>query len=137
MGLKYKIANFLSGRYMRNDKLNITLLVLCLVISLINSIFFGSTILNFISAIPMVLYILRMFSKEIYKRSAEEQKFEVMWNKIAGFFKLEFRKIKEIKTHRYIKCKSCKTVIRVPRKTGKHTLSCPKCGERQEVNIRF
>ena len=41
--------------------------------------------------------------------------------------KLLGNKIRDRKTHKYFKCKSCKTVLRVPKGRGKIEVTCPKC----------
>ena len=41
--------------------------------------------------------------------------------------KILMSQIRDRKTHRYYKCKSCKTVMRVPKGRGKIEITCPKC----------
>lgn len=68
----------------------------------------------------------RMFSRNIYKRRKENEKF-------CGFFKLCKNKWKDRKTHVYRKCPKCKAVLRLPKAKGKHTVVCPRCKNRFEV----
>lgn len=75
----------------------------------------------------MVFLFFRMFSKNLYKRRLENQKW-VSWycglkNRSAG------AKARHAdKEHKYFTCKNCKTICRVPAGKGKIVITCPKCG---------
>lgn len=75
----------------------------------------------------MIYILVRMFSKNLYKRQAENQR----W---MGFiWRLKSRRQgakarRADKDHRYFTCKGCKTVCRVPAGKGKIVITCPKCG---------
>lgn len=75
----------------------------------------------------MLFIFFRMFSKNLYKRRTENQKW-VSWyyglkNKNAG------AKARHAdKEHKYFTCKECKTICRVPAGKGKIIITCPKCG---------
>jgi hypothetical protein len=75
----------------------------------------------------MLLLLFRMFSKNLYKRREENQKW-VNWR-----WKLKSRsagaKARHAdKEHKYFTCKQCKTICRVPTGKGKIIITCPKCG---------
>lgn len=128
-----KIAAFMQGRY-GNDKLNFVLLIITLA-SYVTMLFFRFFpivyyILFGITALFFALYLFRAFSKNITRRMYENQKFLSVCTAVKRFFKLQFRKLKEIKTHRYFKCPYCKAQLRVRRRTGTHPVRCPQC--RQE-----
>jgi hypothetical protein len=76
----------------------------------------------------LLLYIfVRMFSKNLYKRREENQK----WISFAWGLKNRRKNAtarRADKDHRYFTCKSCKTVCRVPAGKGKIVITCPKCG---------
>ncbi|WP_298033413.1 hypothetical protein [uncultured Dysosmobacter sp.] len=77
--------------------------------------------------ILMLLIFFRMFSKNLPKRRAENQKWMSWWwgvkNRQAG------AKARHAdKDHRYFTCKNCKTICRVPVGKGKIVITCPKCG---------
>jgi len=102
--------------------------------------FFGGiprVVLTALSTAAIVFLFFRFFSKNIYARSKENGRFMSFWNKVKAFFRLQKGKIKDRKTHVYKKCTKCKAVIRLPRKKGKHTVVCPKCSERFDVNNLF
>jgi len=77
--------------------------------------------------ILMAVLFFRMFSKNLPKRRAENQKFVSWWwgvkNKSAGA-----KARHSDKEHKYFTCKSCKTICRVPVGKGKIVITCPKCG---------
>lgn len=82
----------------------------------------------------LMLYILfRMFSRNLYKRQAENQK----W--VNFFWGLKSRRKNAAarradKDHKYFTCRNCKTICRVPVGKGKIVITCPKCGG--QINAR-
>jgi predicted membrane protein len=123
--MKERIARFMQGRY-GVDKLSQVMMgvaLVCWVLSLI-------TKWNIWSGLFFVLIIIvyvRMFSRNIPKRYAENQKFLVYYNKVAGKIQREKNLMKQRKTHHIYKCPSCKQKIRVPKGKGKISITCPKC----------
>lgn len=114
----YKFAMFMQGRY-KMDQLNYVLLIASLLLSFIN-VFPRSLIIYFFELLFLVLFFFRFLSKNIYKRGAENRKFLSIWGKTRDFFILNKNKIKEFKTHVYVKCPYCKAQLRVKRINGKH-----------------
>lgn len=149
-----KLANFMQGRY-GNDNLNIALGVVWLIINIINTvfirIFWVNMIIHLILILIFALILFRTLSRNISKRTRENETFLYYYNrtkpfrdkikpfcqKVVAWFKLQLRKIEDRKTHRYIKCPYCKAVIRVPFRKGKHTVNCPRCTVDFKTNIRF
>lgn len=131
--LKNKFISFMTGRS-GPDELNRFLLALWFAAAITN-IFFRSRVISALQLIPAVLFFLRFFSANTSKRYGENLKYLEISGKIKKRFSFRIQQIKEIGTHRYIRCPTCKAVIRVPRKTGKHSLVCPKCSNRFETNI--
>ena len=75
----------------------------------------------------MILIFFRMFSKNLPKRRAENQKF---WNWWCG---VKSRNAGAKARHadkdlKYFTCKTCGTICRVPVGKGKIIITCPKCG---------
>ena len=132
--LKMKYDKLMVGRY-GLDKLSGDLFVLWLVIGFVNSLI-RSRIVTLVALILPILAVARMLSQNTVKRSNENRKYLKLRNKVIEFFKLQYRKIKERKTHRYYKCKNCSASLRVKRKKGEHTVVCPKCGKEFKVKIR-
>ena len=126
------IRNFLRrlmiGRY-GPDHLNIAMIVVSVVISLLGSII-GFVPLIYISYAILALALFRMFSRNITRRRAENDRFIRYWWPIRTRAKRSLANIKHRKTHRFIKCPGCGNTLRVPKGKGRLQITCPKCGER-------
>lgn len=136
-GLFNRFANFMQGRY-GTDKLNNALWVLLLILWFVNIFVWNRVaryIIDGIMLLVIVLICFRMFSRNIVARSAENRKFLPIYNAVTGWFKLTFKKIRDRKDYRYIKCPVCKAQLRVRNKKGNHTVRCPKCGS--EFNKKY
>jgi len=121
------------GRY-GNDQLNNALLIFYLIIAVVNAII-PNLALSVLMFAVIITVIVRMMSRNIYRRRAENQKFLKVWNPIKSFFKFQRDKFRDRKTHVYRKCPDCKAILRLPRKPGAHTVVCPKCKKRFDVKI--
>ena len=121
-------SRLLSGRY-GPDHLNAAMVVLSLLFALLH-IIFGFIILSFISYTFLILAVLRMFSRNIFRRRAENDKFIRYWWPVKTRITRLFSRFKQRKTHKFIKCPSCGNILRVPRRKGRIQVTCPKCGER-------
>lgn len=135
--LKDRLARFMHGRY-GTDQLHYGLFVVCLVLAVVNSFVHNALANSMMSVLLLAvlfLMLFRTFSRNINQRRQENEKFKKLWNSIKGKFSLAIRRIKEIRTHRFRQCPACKTVLRLPRKTGKHTVKCPCCHKEFKVRI--
>ena len=133
MKFKEKIARFMYGRY-GGDQFNNFILILVAMLMVVN-IFINSIIMYVLYMALWAWSLFRMFSRKIYKRRSENEKFLKIWNPIKNKFKLMKNKRRDRKTHVYKKCPKCKAVLRLPKQKGKHTVRCPKCSERFDVKI--
>ena len=122
------LRNFMIGRY-GPDQLYVALMILALLLMLVSMIT-GLSVFSIVAYALLLLALLRMFSRNVYKRRAENDRFLRFWwpvrQKIAGIFKPN----PDRKTHKYFKCPACKKVLRVPKGKGRIQITCPKCGER-------
>jgi DNA-directed RNA polymerase subunit RPC12/RpoP len=110
------IQQFMYGRN-GVDQLSWVLVGLGLLLNVIGS-FTGLTVLSLLAYVPLVLALWRMFSKNIDKRRAENQRLLAFWKRLQDH------------DHRYFACPNCKQTVRVPRGKGKVNIRCPKCGEK-------
>ncbi len=139
--LKMWLANFMRGRY-GPDTLYwwsfgaIVVLWLARVILSAFRLRLVASILSGVSTVIFVITIFRFFSKNTYKRAAENRSFCRFIGKFKGSFTLTKDKIRDRKTHVFKKCPKCGAVLRLPRKSGEHTARCPKCSERFGVKIK-
>ena len=129
--------------YGRNgmDQLNRALLAVYLVICVLRALFLtgrpnaadSAALSNLLITALALLIFFRMFSKNLYKRREENQRWVNWWwsvkNKSAGA-----RARHADKDHKYFTCKSCKAICRVPVGKGKIVITCPKCGA--QINAR-
>lgn len=122
--LKKKFANFMKDRY-GIDNLYIFLFTLYFILIIIN-MFINSFILTILELIIVIIMFYRMFSKNRYKRSREEEAYLKIRDNIKSFFKKNKYKDKD---HVYKKCSKCKTTIRLPLPSsiGFKYVTCPKC----------
>ena len=125
---KMKFARFMQGRNgvdQLSQFLNIVVLILLAV-----SIFTKSVILDWLPFVLMGYMYFRIFSRNIAKRSVENQKFCNMRYDLA-IKKNKWKKEREQKKiYRFFRCPMCKQKVRVPKGRGKICITCPKC--RQE-----
>ena len=120
--------------YGRNgmDQLNLALVWCCLILDIVGMILARShgvagSILYYAGIALWIWVLVRIFSKNLYKRREENAKYlNRVWrlkNSRQGA-----RERHADKEHKYFTCKSCKTVCRVPVGKGSIVITCPKCG---------
>ena len=122
--------------YGRNgvDALSWALVVLEVVLSLLSSFIHVrgvSQALYFVSTALMFVVLLRIFSRNLARRQAENAKFLTWWTPKANAIR-GARARRADKAHKYVRC-SCGAYCRVPRGVGKVELTCPKCGRKKVV----
>ena len=86
--------------------------------------------LGIISFFLIVWAYIRIFSKNFDKRRRELNFYLKSKYRIRERVDLIKRIFRERKTHRYLRCKLCKTRLRVPKGKGKIEITCPKCKNR-------
>lgn len=122
--MKEKLYRFMYGRY-GTDQFNKFLMIsafVCLFIS-----FFTSNFFYLLSLLLLIYCYFRMFSRNLYKRRAENTKYLQYLYKVKQFWNTQKRDFKQRKTHHIYKCPSCRQKIRIPRGKGKIEIRCPKC----------
>ena len=123
------VRNFLQklmyGRY-GGDQLNNFLLILYFVFWLL-AVITGVELISSLGMVCIFIGILRMMSRKIDRRRAENAKFLRLMAPANRWFKLQRTKAKD-KDHRYFKCPNCSQTLRVPRGKGKITITCRACG---------
>jgi len=122
--MREKLQRFMWGRY-GNDKLNQFLMVCAMVLLLISFLVRGPF---YLFAVLVMAYVyFRMFSRNITKRSAENQWYlKKLW-KVKGFFAKKKKEFSQRKEFRIYRCPNCKQKLRVPRGRGKIAIRCRKC----------
>lgn len=131
--LRNALYRFMYGRN-GVDALCWALFILELLLSIVSSLIrvqVVSTVLYYASMVLMFIVLLRMFSRNLAARRAENAKFLAWWqpkrNAIRGA-----KARRADSAHKYVRC-SCGAWCRVPRGVGKVELTCPKCGKKKTI----
>lgn len=124
------LRRMMMGRY-GNDQLGNFLFVIYLLFFVLQLIFRGSLV-GLVSLVigyfVILLYFFRFFSRNIFKRQLENQKFMQVWNSVKNFFRFwKMRWQERSGTKALYRCPKCHQVIRVPKGKGKIAITCPKC----------
>ena len=128
------MARFMYGRN-GVDQLNIAMLWVSIGADLLatilmrqqNGLAYVGLVLYYGSVVLWVLVLFRMFSRNLYKRQAENHKWLQARSRLRGA--ASAAKAGRADTeHKYFTCKRCKTICRVPVGKGKVIITCPKCG---------
>ncbi len=123
--LAQKLQQFMVGRY-GNDEFTLFLSITGLILGLLAN-FKHLGFLYYIGTILILFGLFRALSKN-YNARRKELNWYLLWSaKPKAELKILGNKIRDRKTHRYFKCKNCKTVMRVPKGRGKIEITCPKC----------
>lgn len=128
--MKEKFFKFMEGRYGVDQFARFTLGVA--LVAIVVSAFFrnGNTfgaVLDTIGLLALIYTYFRMFSRDISKRSAENQKYLSIMGQLKARFRKEQNLMKQRKDYHIYSCPSCGQKIRMPRGKGKVEISCPKC----------
>lgn len=128
-GFRQKVMQFMQGRY-GVDQLSNFLISAAVILALIG-MFVRVPALNIICWILIIIGYVRIFSKNINKRYAENQKFlDKTFGIRNAFAKAKYRMKygKQSSEPYYIyQCKKCGQRIRIPKGKGKIMVTCPKC----------
>ena len=123
--LSTKIQQFMVGRY-GSDQFTLFLSITGIALSFLGNFKYLRG-LYFIGTIMIFYSLFRSLSKN-YEARRKELNWYLVWSeKPKAYIKLLMNQIRDRKTHRYFRCKSCKTIMRVPKGKGKIEITCPKC----------
>ena len=127
--MKEKFYRFMQGRY-GIDQLNSFLMIVCVICFIVN-MFIGSIVLTFIAYGTWLFVIFRMFSKNIYARNRENDKYLNFFSPISRWLKLKLMS-KQDPSNKYFSCPKCKQMVRVPKGHGTVVVTCPNCQNKFE-----
>lgn len=128
--LREKFQRFMMGRY-GADHLSQFMVWVVLILIVINVLVrgaLGSTVLSILELAVLVTLYMRMFSKNVGKRSRENQVFLGMRFYVKEHWKRLKSRFAGRREFRVFKCPRCRQKIRIPRGHGKVSIHCPKCG---------
>lgn len=116
---------FMVGRY-GGDQLSLALIILSFLLSFTAELT-RLAVLVYISYIPLIISVYRMFSRNINKRRMENYRFSALMSPVyAGLRRMKSR-IKKSRTDRRFKCPNCGTPLWVPKGKGNIIITCPRC----------
>lgn len=130
---RQRFYGFMYGRY-GVDNLCRAMCVLMCVIAVLN-IFIRSYLLYTLNTVLLIFLVFRMFSKNIAKRTEENQKYLKLRGKITAEIKLVKMRFRDRNVCRYRKCPVCGAVMKLPIKKGSHTVVCRNCTHEFRVKI--
>ena len=114
---KNSLIKFMSGRY-GSDQFNVFLVVLALILLLLYVFFIKESFLVLIIWLVLLYYLFRTYSRNIYRRRQENERFLSLIHPIKRRYNL-IKNNQQDKEHKYFLCPSCKQMVRVPRRRGK------------------
>ena len=126
--LKMKWMRFMQGRNgvdQFSQFLNIVVLILFAI-----ALFVENVIIDSLPLVVMGYMYFRIFSRNIAKRSVENQKFCNMRYDFSIKKNKWKKQWEQRKIYRFFTCPMCHQKVRVPKGRGKICITCPKC--RQE-----
>ncbi len=123
--MRERLQRFMWGRY-GTDRLNQVLMIFAFICLLIS--FFGGGVFYLFATVLLGYSYFRMFSRNVSRRSLENQKYLQAEMKVRGFFTRKKKELAQRKDFRIYKCPGCGQKIRVPRGRGRIAISCRKCG---------
>ena len=124
------LRRMMYGRY-GNDSLGNFCFIVYLLLFVLQLVFRrtpAGMVIILLSYFIILVYFFRFFSRNIYKRQLENQKFLQIWNSVKQYFRFYKMRWQERKgTKALFRCPKCHQIIRVPKERGKIAITCPKC----------
>ena len=124
---------FMYGRYGIDELYRFLTTVILILMVLF--MFTRIPIIYYLELILLIYSSFRFFSKNIYKRRAENDWYLAKTKTVRKKYRDLIRRLRDRKTYRYRTCPNCKQTLRLPYRKGTHNVKCPKCGHTFEVKI--
>lgn len=123
--MKEKFQRFMAGRYGADQltKVYLVITMICLVLSM----FTRFMPLYWVALLLLVYTYYRMFSKNVSKMYAQNQKFLNWRYRLVAKWDAFKKRFAQRKEYRFFKCPTCKQRVRVPKGKGKICITCPRC----------
>lgn len=127
--MREKLQRFMMGRYGADEMskaLSVSVLV-CLLLSLLSGFLPIFSIFYWLGLGAMIYSLFRMFSKNVSKRSQENQQYLNFRYRAVAKKDAAKKRWAQRGEYCFYKCPGCKQRVRVPRGKGKICITCPKC----------
>ena len=145
MNFRSRIARFFYGRYGADELYNFLFLIQIVFLFLgavfsalgqVNDVFAYLSFFLYIAALGLFAWtVFRCLSRNIFKRRKENMTFLRIKSRLFGRRK-KAQRPSDTAEHIFRACPKCKSVLRLPRKVGKHTVKCPRCERRFKVKVK-
>lgn len=126
----HRFRRWLAGRNGFDQLSRFCILIACILL-VVNFLFSSpriSSVLWFLSILLVAYVYFRAFSRDVYKRQAENTRFlQLRWkiqNRLSGMRDM-WRQRRE---YCFFRCPACHAVLRVPKGKGRVRIVCRKCG---------
>ena len=93
-----------------------------------------SNVLWLLALVCLVCSYFRIFSRNLSKRQAENQKFLNMIAPVTTWWNRQKTRRRQKNLYCFFKCPQCGTVLRVPKGKGRLRITCKTCGHIFERN---
>ena len=123
--MKERMQRFMAGRY-GNDQLNQFIFIVA-IISMVLEIITRQSLFYTLTLVLLILAYVRVFSRNINKRSEEKMKFLQKKDAILNKFRKQKYYAAQRRNFHIYTCPQCKQKIRIPKGKGKISITCPKC----------
>ena len=127
------LRHFMYGRY-GVDSFG-RFLIGAMFVLIVLSIFIRSWILQVLIWGALIYSYFRMFSRNIPKRYAENQKFLSVTGGVRKFLRIRKKRFDDRGEYRHFTCPKCGQDVRVPKGKGHVRITCPKCRTSFEKNV--
>ena len=124
--MRERLYRFMQGRY-GNDQFNRFLMILALAAMVLSILWKPQLYLAALGFLGWGYY--RMFSRKVYSRAMENQKYLTIREKVLCRLRRGKRELEQRKGYHIYKCPGCGQRVRIPRGKGKVEVHCPKCGK--------
>ena len=127
--MKEKFMRFMQGRYGVDQYARFTMGVALVLIILAIFVRGGSpagAVLDTAGLLVIVYTYYRIFSRDIQRRYAENQKYLNVTGKVRMRFSREKNIMEQRKTYHIYTCPGCRQKIRIPKGKGKIEIDCPE-----------
>lgn len=122
----WKLRRFMAERN-GVDAIAMVLFGLYLAAGAVN-IFLRLTALRIAMLVIVVLLFARVLARASDRRREENAAFLRFFRGLGGRFRLLRERFRQRRTHRFRRCPRCHATVRIPRRRGKVTIVCPRCG---------
>ncbi|MDO4573151.1 MAG: hypothetical protein Q4C13_07260 [Clostridia bacterium] len=135
--MRERIQRFMQGRngYDALARFLIWASLALLLLSLLANALRGAVVSNILWGLAILLIVwgyFRILSKNIYRRQAENVRYQGLVSRIKGFFRMLRRRWQDRREYKYFRCPACRAALRVPRRKGRLVITCKQCGRRFE-----